>query len=144
MFTILPATIKDLNELRNLEKICFPVDQWPLLDLIAVLTLPGIIKLKADYQGEFVGFIAGSYKRRQSTGWITTLAVFPEYQNKGVAQDLLRECERLMKVKKIHLTVRVGNIKAIHLYEKNGYFRKDVWESYYVDGEDAILLQKLS
>lgn len=144
MIEILPATIRDLNDLRNLEKICFPVDNWPLLDLIGVLSLPGIIRLKAIENEMFIGFVAGTINRRSSVGWITTIAVHPEFQNRGVAQKLLKECEAMMKITTVKLTVRKSNSKAIHLYEKNGYFIQEVWNSYYVDGEDAILFQKSS
>ena len=144
MIEILPATIRDLNDLRNLEKICFPVDNWPLLDLIGVLSLPGIIRIKAIEKEFFVGFVAGTVNKRNSVGWITTIAVHPEFQNQGIAQKLLKECEFMMKMQTVKLTVRKSNSKAIHLYEKNGYFIQETWKSYYIDGEDAILLQKSS
>jgi ribosomal-protein-alanine N-acetyltransferase len=143
MINIETASLKDLNNLRELERICFPIDNWPLLDLIGVLTIPGIIRIKATFIDNFVGFIAGNINNRESTGWITTIAVLPEFQNRGIAQSLLAECENRMNVAKIKLTVRKSNSKAIHLYEKNGYFIQEVWKSYYIDGEDAILFQKL-
>ncbi|MDO9085571.1 MAG: N-acetyltransferase [Anaerolineaceae bacterium] len=143
MILIEPASLKDLNDLRNLEKICFPVDNWPLLDLIGVLTIPGIVKIKAEFSGKFVGFIAGSVKQKEKTGWITTIAVMPEFQNQGIAQQLLKECESRMNVYIVKLTVRKSNSKAIRLYENNGYFQKEIWNSYYIDGEDAILFQKM-
>ena len=144
MIEILPASIKDLNDLRNLEKICFPIDNWPLLDLIGILSLPGIIRVKAIDKYSFIGFVAGTVNKRSLVGWITTIAVHPEFQNRGIAQKLLKECESIMKMKTVKLTVRKSNSKAIHLYEKNGYFIQDTWKSYYIDGEDAILFQKSS
>lgn len=144
MVSISTASIKDLNELRTLEKICFPIDNWPLLDLIGVLSIPGIIRLKATNDEKFIGFISATVNRRYSTGWITTIAVMPNYQNRGIAQDLLQACEVKMDTQIIKLTVRKSNSKAIHLYEKNGYFVKEIWNAYYIDGEDAILFQKTS
>jgi ribosomal-protein-alanine N-acetyltransferase len=143
MINIETASLKDLNNLRELEKICFPIDNWPLLDLIGVLTIPGIIRIKATFMDNFVGFIAGNKINKESTGWITTIAVLPKFQNRGIAQRLLDECENRMNASKIKLTVRKSNSKAIHLYEKKGYFIQEIWESYYIDGEDAILFQKL-
>lgn len=143
MINIETASLKDLNNLRELEKICFPIDNWPLLDLIGVLTIPGIIRVKATFIEDFVGFIAGNVSNKESTGWITTIAVHPEFQNRGIAQRLLLECENRMSVEKIKLTVRKSNTKAIRLYEKNGYFQYEIWNSYYIDGEDAILFQKM-
>ena len=77
MINIVPASIRDLNSLRELEKICFPIDNWPLLDLIGVLTMPGIVRLKAVDLETFIGFVAGSYKTKESIGWITTIAFHP-------------------------------------------------------------------
>lgn len=143
MISIETASLKDLNNLRELERICFPIDNWPLLDLIGVLTIPGIIRIKATFIDSFVGFIAGNINNKESTGWISTIAVLPEFQNRGIAKRLLAECENRMDVAKIKLTVRKSNSKAINLYEKNGYFIQEIWKSYYIDGEDAILFQKL-
>jgi hypothetical protein len=50
---------RDLNELRQIEKICFEDDAWPLWDLVAVLTFGGITRMKAIVDGRMVGFIAG-------------------------------------------------------------------------------------
>ena len=144
MVSISAATIRDLNDLKNLEKICFPIDNWPLLDLMGVLSIPGIIRLKATFNENFIGFISGTVNRLFSSGWITTIAVLPDYQNQGIEQNLLHACEGKMNTKIIKLTVRKSNSKAIHLYEKNGYFIMEIWRSYYVDGEDAILFQKTS
>ena len=144
MVCISIASIRDLNDLRTLEKICFPIDHWPLLDLIGVLTIPGIIRLKSTIDDKFIGFISATVNRRYSTGWITTIAVMPDYQNQGIAQELLMACEEKMATQIIKLTVRKSNAKAIRLYEKNGYFIKEDWKAYYIDGEDAILFQKTS
>ncbi len=64
---------QDLNELRKLEEVCFGEDAWPLWDLIAVLTLPKIIRLKASVDGKLAGFIAGDPHPREDIGWIATL-----------------------------------------------------------------------
>jgi ribosomal-protein-alanine N-acetyltransferase len=44
---IAQATLRDLNALRKIERVCFPKDAWPLLDLISVLSFPGVVHLKA-------------------------------------------------------------------------------------------------
>lgn len=137
------ASLQDLNSLRKLEDVCFPVDRWPLIDLISVLVFPGIIRLKAEYEDIFVGFIAGDVRKRQNEGWITTLGVFPHYRKSGIARRLLTACEKHMNVPHIKLSVRKGNNDALNLYFQNGYIQKDIWKKYYIDGEDAIVLEKI-
>ncbi len=140
--SIFDANIKDLGELRKLEEICFPIDRWPLLDLIGVLTLPAIVRKKAVYQGQFAGFIAGDIRRSQGFGMITTIAVFPNYRGLGIAKKMLLICENEMAVSKIMLTVRKSNTSAINLYLASGYTQKEIWEKYYIGGEDGIVFEK--
>lgn len=140
---ILPATIKDLNSLRILEEVCFPVDRWPLLDLIGVLTFPALVRLKAEADDQLIGFIAGDVHKKQSEGWITTIGVFPKFRNMGVARLLLNACEQKMNVRQIKLSVRKNNTPALNLYFRNGYVQKEIWKKYYIDGEDAIVLEKI-
>ena len=59
------ASLRDLGALRRLENICFEKDAWPLLDLIAVLTWPEVIRLKAVDDGRMVGFVAGDPRPSQ-------------------------------------------------------------------------------
>jgi ribosomal-protein-alanine N-acetyltransferase len=141
-FEILPARWRDLNTLRHLEKICFPEDAWPLLDLIAVLSLPNVVRFKAISADQMIGFIAGD-KKSSALGWIATIGVLPEYRRQGVAAALLTACENQLGVSKIRLSVRLGNINAIRLYEKFGYQRVDIWPNYYQDGTDALIFEKL-
>ena len=52
------ATWHDFNAVRQLEKVCFPVDAWPFWDVIGVLALPNVIRLKAVLDDQLVGFVA--------------------------------------------------------------------------------------
>jgi|SRR5688572_32796810 len=139
---IINANIMDLNVLRKLEKISFEKDAWPLFDLIAVLTFPEVIRLKAMQDEQMVGFIAGDPRRRDGWGWIATIAVDPRYRRRGIGRDLLRACERRLGVPRARLTVRISNTTAIGMYEKEGYKTIDIWKAYYNDGEDAQVMEK--
>ncbi len=137
-----PATWRDLNALRNLEKICFPRDVWPLLDMVGVLTFPGVVRLKATRDGEMVGFVAADIRRMENIAWISTLGVLPAYRRQGIATSLLHACEAKIQVPRIRLSVRASNQPALRLYAQAGYKQYDVWSRYYSDGEDALVLEK--
>jgi ribosomal protein S18 acetylase RimI-like enzyme len=139
---IIPATIRDLNALRRLENICFEKDAWPLFDLIAVLTFPGVVRLKAVEDNQMVGFIAGDPRPSQGFSWIATIAVLPEYRRKGIGRSLLHSCETQLKTPRLRLSVRVSNQSAIALYEQEGYRAMDIWKAYYNDGENAVVMEK--
>ena len=136
------ATLRDLNVLRKLEKLCFEKDAWPLLDLIAVLTWPEIIRIKAIYDDKMIGFVAGEPRSSRKEFWIATIAVDPDYQRRGIVRTLLRACEEKAKLPRLKLTVRISNQGAIALYEEEGYRTVDIWKGYYVDGEDGLVMGK--
>ena len=133
---------RDLNGLRQLERACFGQDAWPLLDLIAVLTFPGVIRLKATVEGQIVGFVGGEERNGEGIGWITTLGVLPEYRHQGIARALLQACEKQINQPRLHLTVRRSNESAIRLYRLAGYSQVDVWTHYYTGGEDGLVFEK--
>lgn len=143
LFTIQPAGLFDLNDLRRLESLCFQEDAWPVLDLMGVLTLPGIVRLKAVMAGRMVGFVAGDKRDPLGIGWITTLGVDPEYRHQGVGRGLLEACEEQMGLPRVRLTLRRSNLDAYRLYQKAGYSRYEVWPQYYSGGEDGIVMQKV-
>ncbi|HNC09334.1 MAG TPA: GNAT family N-acetyltransferase [Anaerolineales bacterium] len=139
---IVTASILDLNALRKLEKESFDRDAWPIFDLVAVLTFPDVVRLKAVEENQMVGFIAGDPRPRDGWGWIATIAVDSRFQRRGIGTALLHECESRLGVPRSRLTVRITNHGAIALYEREGYHTIDLWKAYYSDGEDAALMEK--
>lgn len=136
------ANWRDLGALRRLERVCFPQDAWPLIDLVGVLTLPDVVRLKAVADGDMVGFIAGDVRPSEHLAWIATLAVLPEFRGRGIGSALLQACEARLEVPTIRLSVRMSNQTAIHLYRASGYERVSIWPRYYQDDEDALVMEK--
>ncbi len=141
-FELLPARIGDINALHHLEHECFERDAWPLLDLMGVLTIPGVARIKAVIGDEMVGFIAGEIDRTRKQGWITTVGVLPQYRGQGIGTALLDACELAMNMPCVRLCVRCSNQTALNLYARNNYHQVDRWRAYYQDGEDAFVLEK--
>ncbi len=137
------AGLLDLNALRKLERACFEKDAWSLLDLVAVLTWPEVIRLKVVEDAEMIGFAACDPRPSQSVAWIATLAVDPRWQRRGIGRMLLRACEERVRQPRMKLSVRMTNHVAIALYEKEGYHTVDVWGRYYSDEEDALVMEKI-
>lgn len=137
-----PATWRDLNALRYLERVCFPEDAWPLWDLIGVLTFPGVVRLKSSQEAQMIGFIAADIRRMEQVAWISVLGVLPDYRRRGIGASLLSSCEARLQVPRVRLSVRASNQAAISLYTSFKYKRHGVWIKYYSDGEDALILEK--
>ena len=87
------ASLRDLGALRHLEQACFR-DAWPLLDLISVLTMPGVVRLKAVVAGCMVGFVAGDVRRDEGVAWIATIGVLPEFRQQGMGRRCCRPAKR--------------------------------------------------
>lgn len=140
---ILPARLWDLAALYHLERACFEKDAWPLADLVAVLTLPGVVRLKAVHGRRMVGFVAADPQPAQGFSWIATIGVLPDFRRHGIARALLRACEARLSTPRLRLTVRRTNQAALHLYESEGYRIIDTIPYYYRDGETAWLMEKV-
>ena len=136
------ATWRDLNSIRRLEQICFPKDAWPIWDVLGVLTLPNVVRLKAVQGGELVGFVAADIRPSQNMAWIATIAVSPENRRQGIAKALLKACEARLLTPAVRLYVRASNEAAIRLYLEQGYYEINGHPGYYTDGEDARVFEK--
>jgi len=143
-YDLLPASLGDLSQLGALEKACFPLDAWPLIEQIAALTFPATVRIKAVHAGKMIGFVGGDIRRSRRTGWITSLAVLQEYRRMGIGEALLRACEQALKMPLVKLSVRRTNLEAQLLYMKNGYHKVETWRRYYDGGEDAIVMEKIT
>ena len=141
-FEIKPASWRDLFAVQEIERACFKEDAWPLIEMMAALTFPNVVRLKAINKEKIAGFIAGDIRRVEGTGWILTVGVLPEYRRQGLAEELMAKCELTMQMRRIKLSVRRSNQAAIQLYQKLGYAQVDVWSKYYHDGEDGIVMEK--
>lgn len=139
---IFPASLLDLNALGKIERACFGTDAWPLFDLIAVLTFANVVRLKAVEDGEMIGFVAGDPRSSNGVGWIATIGVAPAHRRRGIGRSLLRACEAKLNTPRLRLSVRASNDGAIRLYEQEGYERLELWQSYYNDGEAAVVMEK--
>jgi ribosomal-protein-alanine N-acetyltransferase len=139
---IQPASWRDFRQVLQLERACFGTDAWPWIDILAALTFPEAVPLKAVEDGRIVGFVIGDRRRREGMGWIASIGVHPEWRRRGVARLLLNACEASLEMPRVRLTLRVSNLPALHLYQSSGYIDAGRWRNYYRDGEDAILMEK--
>jgi len=142
-WSIQPADWRDYAQLKQLERYCFDSkDVWSFWDLLGILTLPGLVRLKAASDERMIGFIGGERKTAQKMGWVTTLAVLPACRRQGIATALLADGEAALSMPVVRLSVRASNHGAISLYKSTGYVQVDRWVRYYAGGEDALVFEK--
>jgi 2-polyprenyl-3-methyl-5-hydroxy-6-metoxy-1,4-benzoquinol methylase len=73
---------------------------------------------------KLVGLVAAYDNPTEKFGWVTNVSVDPNYSRKGIASELLNECNKYFENKKyfnIFLEVFSDNKKAIKLYIKHGF-----------------------
>jgi ribosomal-protein-alanine N-acetyltransferase len=80
-------------------------------------------------------------------GHVVSVAVLPEYRNRGIASILLERAMEALKeyrTTEIFLEVRVSNKAAISLYDRFGFTKAREIAGYYRDGEAAFVMVKLN
>ncbi len=86
----------------------------------------------------------GGYQNIVGEGHITTMAVKPCFQSKGLGTLLMKNLiDSAIKegISNLTLEVRVSNKKGISLYEKMGFKNCGVRKKYYIDNnEDAYIM----
>ncbi|MCZ6529520.1 MAG: GNAT family N-acetyltransferase [Chloroflexi bacterium] len=107
------------------------------------MTFPGTIRLKAELEGQMVGFAIGNRRGRKDLGWVASIGVHPEYRRRGLGRQLLAACERELETHRVRLSLRKTNEAALELYLRAGYSRVDLWPKYYRDGEDAVVMERI-
>jgi ribosomal protein S18 acetylase RimI-like enzyme len=79
--------------------------------------------LGAFDKDRLVGVVVGSYESRMK-GWINRLAVDPEYQRRGIAQQLVTKMEEVLKkrgAKVFCALIEMPNEESVKVFKKLGY-----------------------
>ena len=140
--TIRQATVNDVEDIYEIEKLCFP-DPWSRDALTYELgENPRVFYIVADIGGKVVGY-AGLWWI-DDEGHITNVAVRPGYRNRRIGEGIISVLIDFTAGEGIlhhTLEVRRSNEPAINLYEKFGFRVEGVRKGYYLNnGEDALIM----
>lgn len=134
---------ESLTAVTALEKACFPGDFWSRATLRGVLArCSDSVSVGAFVHGELVGYVSAVLEEPWEVH-VLSLAVAPGHRRRGVASRLvssvlhwgrMRGCER------VFLEVRVSSERARTVYERLGFSCEGISESYYEDGEAALVM----
>lgn len=142
---IVPMNADHLEELEKLERLCFsqPWSRKMLAEELENQCAAFLVAQDGD-TGKVVGY-AGLLVVADE-GYITNVAVFPEYRRRGVAAQLLSVFENFARgshLAFLTLEVRPSNTAAIALYESFGFRQVGRRKNYYdLPKEDALILTK--
>lgn len=139
MISIEKFSKEHLDDVYKIECVCFS-HPWGKADLenqLGLDTSHFIVALDGETAVGYMGLqiFCGE-------GYVTNVAVLPEYRRQGIAQKLiLKELENEMDF--ITLEVRKSNAPAINLYQKMGFENVGVRPRFYTaPDEDAVIMTK--
>ncbi|MCF8001433.1 MAG: ribosomal protein S18-alanine N-acetyltransferase [Halanaerobiales bacterium] len=102
--------------------------------------------LKAQIEGEIIGYVGCWFKNHANEVHIVNLAVKKEFRRKGIGTYLIKEIidmSKNLQTDFVTLEVRVTNKAAIKLYQELGFKKAGLTPHYYLDNdEDALLMKK--
>lgn len=141
---IVPMNAEHLDELERLERICFS-RPWSRRMLAEELDNACAAFLVAqDDDGTVLGY-AGLLVVADE-GYITNVAVFPEYRRHGIAARLIQvflDFAQANQLAFLTLEVRPSNVAAIALYGGFGFAEVGRRKNYYdLPKEDALIMTR--
>lgn len=144
MIEVMSMTLEHVNEIVELEKICF-YTAWTKKDFIKEINENKLaVYLIAKSENKIIGY-AGMWHILDE-GHITNIAVLPEYRRLKVGSKLVTKLidiaiEKLITA--LTLEVKISNFAAQKLYTGFGFKPEGIRKKYYSDtGEDAVIMWK--
>lgn len=143
-FEIKSMSEHHLEEVSRLEKICFSVP-WSKVSLKEEIDNENANFLVAvDKNEKILGYAGLNFVLDE--GYITNVAVFPQYRCNGIAKKLLEtlvDFAQDKNLKFISLEVRKSNISAISLYKNLEFLAVGVRKNFYsCPKEDAVIMTR--
>ena len=142
---IVPMTADHLDDVARLEQICFsrPWSRRMLAEELENQCAAFLVALEPETE-KVIGY-AGLLVMADE-GYITNVAVFPEYRRRGVAEQIIQVfCDFAQGNHLAFLTleVRPSNAPAISLYNSFGFEEVGRRKNYYdLPREDALILTR--
>ena len=142
---IVPMTADHLDELERLERICFsrPWSKRMLAEELDNACAAFLVAEDGD-TGAVLGY--AGLLAMMDEGYITNVAVFPEYRRCGVAAKIIEvfmNFARGNQLSFLTLEVRPSNEAAIALYQSFGFEEVGRRRNYYdLPKEDALILTR--
>lgn len=128
-----------LDDVCQIEKICF-ANPWSRQSLAEEIDNENAHFVVAVADGRVAGYMG--LQIFSGEGYVTNVAVLPEFRGRGIAKALIGECMK-NEMNFITLEVRESNLAAINLYEKTGFERVGVRPNFYRNpDENAVIMTK--
>jgi N6-L-threonylcarbamoyladenine synthase len=139
------ATLDDLDQILELEKLSFGKDAWPKATMKSELATKHTFYLVVLSETELIGYAGLSKVASSSSADIQTIAVTDTHRRQGIGRELMQRLVDKAKelgAKEIYLEVREDKSAPQKLYESLGFEKIDRRPNYYQpDGVAAIVMR---
>lgn len=121
---IRPFQTEDEASVVSLWQLCELTVPWnnPYKDIARKLKVQPELFLVGMLDSLLIATVMGGYDGHR--GWINYLAVHPDFQGQGYAQQVMENVESELRKRgcpKINLQIRSGNARVLAFYQKLGY-----------------------
>jgi [ribosomal protein S18]-alanine N-acetyltransferase len=135
------ATLHDFERIVEIEQACFYKNlAYNRRQLNYLLTKAHSTVLVETQKNIVRGFIIVLYRKGTKVAGIETVNVDPIHRKQGIAKDLLKTAEQIIRKKgitNIRLEVSTANKAALHLYESMGFKKTGFLKNYYLYNHDG-------
>lgn len=136
-------TEQTVEDVAAIEKACFS-SPWSPDSLVEELSNPLAVFRTAELDGRIVGYVGMHHIIDE--GYITNIAVLPEYRRQGIAGILMNSIFAYAdenELKMVTLEVRESNEAALALYGGMGFKKAGMRKNFYIlPAEDGIIMTK--
>ncbi len=142
---IRPATLADVDNLVELENLCFETDRLSRRQFRYMLTKAHAATLLEERDGRIRGYVLVLYSRGTATARLYSIAVAGEARGHGVGRSLAQAAEEAAREEDrvyMRLEVRRDNAASRKLFESLGYRQFGVLDDYYEDHMQALRFEK--
>ena len=129
---------RDMEEVLDIERLCFPDHPWSEEDFLSVLRQRNCIGMVAERGTRVVGFQI--YELEAGMLRLSNLAVHPFYQREGVGTQLVERLkDKLSQARRREIRLRVSdtNVVAQLFFKAAGFSAIGVEREAYENGQDA-------
>ncbi len=137
------ADFGDLDGLRALDGAVFGHLAYPHFVLRQMFDVYRDFWLVAEHSSGLVGYSLGVPTPDRTVGWILGLAVLPDFRSRGHGRRLTLGSLDMLEavgVREACLTVEPANFIAIDLYHSVGFTTGGLYEEYFGEDEDRIVM----
>lgn len=139
-YTIEPLQENHVEAVYDISCAAFPLP-WSRDDLRREIQNSKAINLVILSEGQVAGYLQCWYSYEDAD--LINIAVHPDFRRRHLAQALLLHLINLLKkkdVENVFLEVRVSNLPAQLLYRSLGFITLSRRPRYYINGEDALVM----